>query len=54
VISCKLGSFVTSLLGKVDHAAPVDNLRRCGAVIARFRVCCSKARSNCDLIPRNR
>jgi hypothetical protein len=43
-----------SLLGEVDRAIPVDNLTRCGAVIAEFRTGCSKAGSNCFMTPPNR
>jgi hypothetical protein len=43
-----------SLLGEVDHARTVDNLRRRGAAIAGFRTCCSEAGSICVSSPPNR
>jgi hypothetical protein len=43
-----------SLLGEVSHALMADNLRRCGAVIAGFRACCSEAGSICVSPPLNR
>jgi hypothetical protein len=42
-----------SLLGEVSHARTADNLRRRGAVIAGFRVCCSEAGSICVAPPPN-
>jgi hypothetical protein len=43
-----------SLLSKVSHETPVDNLRRRGAAIAGFITCCSEAGSNCVANPPNR
>jgi hypothetical protein len=42
-----------SFLGEVSRAAPVDNLRRRGAMIAGFKTCCSEAESNCVATPPN-
>jgi hypothetical protein len=43
-----------SLLGEVDHARMVDNLRRRGAAIAGFGTCCLEAGSICVSSPPNR
>ena len=43
-----------SLLGEVDRACTVDNLRRVGAAIAGFGTCCSEAGSTCVDSPPNR